>query len=47
MKGYPAFPTGFKFILCLYARADQNKMKDCFVRLLSIEISGETDEEEN
>jgi intraflagellar transport protein 88 len=47
MKGYPDFPTGFNLILCLYARADQNKMKDCFVSLLSIEISGETDEEEN
>jgi intraflagellar transport protein 88 len=34
-------------MLCLIARGDSNKMKDCFVTMLTIDIPGENDAEEN
>lgn len=33
-------------MLCLYALGDKNRMKDCFASMLSIEIPGFTEEEE-
>ena len=33
-------------MLCLLARGDQNKMKDCFVTMITIDIPGENENEE-
>jgi intraflagellar transport protein 88 len=47
LKGAPDFPTGFNLMICLYLSGNQNKMKDYFVTLLTIEIPGESEEEAN
>ncbi|EGR33380.1 hypothetical protein IMG5_054890, partial [Ichthyophthirius multifiliis] len=46
MKGYPQFSTAFNLLLCLYGQGDKVRMKDCFSSMLSIEIQGYTQEEE-
>ncbi|EGR28423.1 hypothetical protein IMG5_176090 [Ichthyophthirius multifiliis] len=46
MKGSPDFSTSFNLLLCLYGQGDKIRMKDCFASMLSIEIEGYTEEEE-
>jgi len=46
MKNSPDFHTAFNLMLCLYALGDKIRMKDCFASMLSIEIPGLTDENE-
>lgn len=46
MKGSPDFQTAFNLMLCLYALGDKIRMKDCFASMLSIEIPGFTEEED-
>ena len=46
MKGSPDFSTAFNLLLCLYGQGDKIRMKDCFASMLSIEIAGYTEEEE-
>ena len=46
MKGAPEFQDAFNIILCLYSLGDKVIMKDCFTSLLTIEIPGFTEEEE-
>lgn len=46
MKGAPEFRDAFNLMLCLYSLGDKVRMKDCFTSMLSIEIPGFTEEEE-
>lgn len=46
MKGVPEFTDAMNLMLCLYALGDKLRMKDCFASMLSIEIPGFTEEEE-
>lgn len=46
MKGAPEFYDAFNLMLCLYSLGDKVRMKDCFTSMLSIEIPGFTEEEE-
>ena len=46
MKGAPEFQDAFNLMLCLYSLGDKVRMKDCFTTLLTIEIPGFTEEEE-
>ncbi|CAD8091657.1 unnamed protein product [Paramecium primaurelia] len=47
LKSSPDFTTGFNLLICLYLSGNKNKMKDYFVTLLTIEIPGESEEENN
>ncbi|CAK89472.1 unnamed protein product (macronuclear) [Paramecium tetraurelia] len=47
LKSSPDFPTGFNLMICLYLSGNKTKMKDYFVTLLTIEIPGENEEENN
>lgn len=40
MKGGADFQTAFNLILCLYALGDVEKIKQCFVAMIAIEIPG-------
>ena len=40
MKGGSDFQTAFNLILCLYALGDVEKIKQCFIAMLNIEIPG-------
>lgn len=46
IRGIPDFQTAQNLMLCLYALGDKDRMKDCFVSMLTIEIPGFTEEEE-
>jgi intraflagellar transport protein 88 len=46
MEGSPDFQIGYNLILCYYALGDTEKMKKGFIKLLSIEIPGEEEEED-
>ena len=48
MKGGSDFQTAFNLILCLYALGDVEKIKQCFIAMLNIEIPGiNNDEDDN
>ena len=46
MNGNPDILTAFNLTLCFYALGDGEKMKKCFIRLLSIPIPGASIDEE-
>lgn len=46
MKGAPDFVDAMNLMICLYAQGDKIRMKDCFASMLTVEIPGFTEEEE-
>jgi len=46
MSGSPDMQTAFNLMMCLYARGDKDKMRKHFTKMLTIPISGMTEEEE-
>ena len=47
IKQDPDFQTAFNLMLCLYALGEPVKMKDCFIAMISIEIPGLSEEDED
>lgn len=47
MKGGADFQTAFNLVLCLYALGDVEKIKQCFIAMLSIEIPGLTQNDDD